>query len=293
MTFLPDGSLGILQAFPGKITKVNLSGEPMGQLTIGNPTDGGFVMLIDTQARGENLLLGGTRMALTSGVQKLTNFLASFDEEANELVRFEESTNELNLANLHIVEDDQYFPHMRHWSISPENQVYVASYRNEYKINVYNIDGQLARVISRDYKAPVRTTEQRERMEGFIEAQSANSPVSIQMDFSDTEPVISSLFVDESGRLWVANSSSGIDEADGIMRTYDQFDRDGNFVKQIAVECEGDGEKDGLIFTDNHRIVLITGFAQAAQGMLRGAGVATPAGEDEDDDPMMVICYEY
>jgi hypothetical protein len=292
MTFLPDGTLGILQPFPGKVKKLSLGGDPMGQITIGDPTEGGFVMLIDAQSRGEHLLMGGTNMSLSAAAQNITNFLASFDSEANEIVRYEENTYHLNLAAIHMVEKDQYFPHQRHWAIGPDGRVYVASYRDEYKINVYNLDGTIDRVICRDYAAPKRSAKELKRMTDLINAQAANSPIELKMDFADTEPVISTLFVDAKGYLWVANSESGKNQTDGIMRTYDQFDDAGHFIKQIAVSCEGDGTKDGLIFAGEGRMLLITGYVNAQMGALRGAGVAMPATED-DEDPMMVVCYSF
>lgn len=293
MTFMPDGTLGILQPFPGKVTKISLAGDPMGTVTVGDPADGGFVMLIDAQSRAGHLLMGGTNISISAAAQSITNFLASFDPEGKELVRFAESTYHLNLAALHMVEKDQYFPHQRHWAIGPDNRIFVANYRDEYKIDVYNIDGSLDRVISRDYTSPKRTPQERRRMESFIEAQAANSPIEIKMDFADTEPAITTLFVDDNGNLWVASGISGRDQADGIMRTYDQFDSEGHFIRQIAVPCEGDGTKDGLIFAGADRVLLITGYVDALQGTLRGAGVAMPTSEDGDEDPMMVVCYSF
>ncbi len=130
-------------------------------------------------------------------------------------------------------------------------------------------------------------------MERLIEAQAANSPIEIKMDFADTEPVILTLFVDAQGYLWVANSAGSSDQAEGVMRTYDQFDPEGHFIKQIAIPCEGDGTKDGLIFAGENRMLWITGYVNALQGAMRGAGVATPVSEDDDEDPMMIVCYSF
>jgi hypothetical protein len=104
------------------------------------------------------------------------------------------------------------------------------------------------------------------------------------------EPVISNIEIRENGEVWVSNSAGTRNLPAGVMRTYDVFDPRGNFIRQVAVECDGDGDEDGLFFFGEGRVLLVRGLAQAAlalQGGLGGGG-ATDEGEAE---PMEVVCY--
>jgi len=290
MVFLQDGSLGILQAFPGRVVKVDLAGDPAGDITIGSPEEGGLVVLIDAQSREGQMVLGGTRIAQgTPGSRTTTNFIASFNEAGEELVRYEEGVTTMDFTNLKISEDDQYFPHLRHWAISRDGRIYTAPQRNEYVINVYSQDGELERIIKRQFDVPPRTEEQNANIQAIFEAQTANSPIEIDFKASDNEPVITSIFLDAKDFLWVEHSMSNRDQPDGVMRTYDVFDVSGHLVKQVAIECEGDGSSDGLIFAGESRVLLVKGYIGALRSL--SAGGAPIGTSDEEEAPMEVVCF--
>ncbi len=289
MVFLPDGSLGILQAFPGRVIKVDLNGDPAGEITLGSPEDGGMVILIDAFCSEDQMVFGGTKITQGEGQQVITSFIASFNEAGEELIRFEEGVRTLNFADFKINEDEQYFPVLRHWTISPDRRLYTAPERNEYVINVYNLDGSIERVIERKFDVPPRTDEEIEVVQNLFDAQMANVPIEVDFKMSDNEPVITSLFVDARGLLWVEHCLSNKNQPDGIMRTYDVFDTAGNLIKQVAIECEGNGKTDGLIFAGEERVLLVKGYIAALRAL--SAQGASIAGSDEDEGPMEVVCF--
>jgi len=92
MLFMPDGSIGLVQSFPGKIVKVALNGDPAGSFTTGggDPAEGGFVALIDVKQAAGNLVLGGIRITMdqAAGIQTRTNFLASFEKDGQQKVSY-------------------------------------------------------------------------------------------------------------------------------------------------------------------------------------------------------------
>jgi hypothetical protein len=73
------------------------------------------------------------------------------------------------------------------------------------------------------------------------------------------------------------------------MQTYDIFNSDGKFIKQVAVKCPGDGLKDGLIRGNADNWILVRGFTDA---LLSLQSQGTMAEEDEEPEPMEVIGYE-
>jgi hypothetical protein len=75
------------------------------------------------------------------------------------------------------------------------------------------------------------------------------------------------------------------------MITYDVFDPAGNFVKQVAVACEGDGEEDGLFFFGSDRALLVKGLVDAAISLQGGGGAATETEGEEEPAPMEIVCF--
>ncbi len=293
MLFLPCGNLGLVQAFPGKVTKIDLEGNPAGTVTLGgqDPTQGGFSMIFDAKSRGESIFFAGMEIAQQGQTgQKRTSFLASFSPEGLEKTRYLEMIQELDLTRFEVIERDNYFVYPRRWDIGTGGRVYAAPHRNRYAINVYSPDGRLERVIEREYTPRRRTPEEQRRIEDIAAAQTRQMPFEFKMELENTEPDISGIRAAEDGSIWVLSSSGSFEQSKGIMATYDVFDADGVFRRQVSVECEGNGARDGLFFIGKDRVVLVKGLVDAAVNMQAG-GMGSGAEDEADAEPMSVVCY--
>ncbi|MBU1700476.1 MAG: hypothetical protein KJ970_10285 [Candidatus Eisenbacteria bacterium] len=289
MLFLPDGTLGILQAMPGKIVKVDLEGNPAGNITAtsGEAAEG---LVVFTNAAGNEtgLIISGVKITPGETGQTRTHFIASFDLEGNEKVRYYEQNQIWDFTNFELSEKNQYFPHGRYTALSEDGRVYTTPYRNDYIINVYKPDGTIDRIIEREYEPVKRNETEMNLINSAMEAARAQFPFEIKTSIEETEPDISRLFVDSAGLLWVLTSHGQRNENENVIATYDVFDKEGHFIKQVDVAGEGDGRKDFLMFAGDHRVVLVTGLLDAAVSMQGLAGEG-----DEDAAPMEIICFEY
>jgi hypothetical protein len=296
MLLTADGNLGLVQSFPGKIIKIDLAGDPAGTVApaSGDPTQGGLMAVVDAQQAGGNLVMGGISIAVNPAeqTQTRTNFLASFDDEGKELARYEEKAVHWDFKNFVLSEKQQYFVHFRHWAVGPDGRVYAAPYRNRYAINVYQPDGTLDRVIEREYTSWERDERSRKIIDTIMAGQSRQFPFEIRTEIEETEADISSIHTGPEGTLWVRSSRSNQDQPDGIMMTYDVFDAQGGFEKQVAIACEGDGFEDGLFFAGDDRIIRVTSFLDAVVSIQAGGASASDDEEDDGDEtPMEAICY--
>lgn len=293
MLFLPDTSIGLVQAFPGKIVKIHPDGTPVGSIAVGgsDPAQGGFVMLIDALQRGGNLVLSGTRISMdqAQGTQTRTNFLSSFDMSGTEKVKYLEKAVHWDFKNLKITEEQQHFVHFRRWTMGPDGRIYAAPHRNRYAIEVFSPEGKKERVIEREYASLKRTEKDLARVNAIADSQKKQIPVPVDIQLCDTEPDIGRLHIADDGSLWVQTSQGDRNQPAGIMTTFDVFDPAGVFVKQVQVKCPGNGEKDGLILGRNGRVICVKGFLEAAMS-LQGGGATDEAGEEPE--PMEVICYK-
>ncbi|MCP4572865.1 MAG: hypothetical protein GY838_10980 [bacterium] len=287
--WMPNGALGIATIFPGRVVMIDTEDTPLGNWEIGGDiTEGGFMQFFDVFNQGENLVVMAESIEQNPPAgQVRTRFAASYDMEGTELARFEEHRRELDFTNFHWVEDEIEQIEFRHTAVGPDNRVYIASERNEYRINVYQQDGTLARVVTRPYEHQPRVQAEVERIESNLERQLAQLP-SAKWTVSKIEPDISALRIGPDGNLWVETSRGGVDQPEGVFYTWDVFDGDGDFLEQVAAHCDGDGLEDMMLWRGD-TAVQITGFMPAIRAM-QGGGAAVEG--DEEAEPMEIICYK-
>jgi sugar lactone lactonase YvrE len=289
LLFMPDGNLGLVQVFPGKITKIATDGTPVGVVEISDPSAGGFMQMFDCVAGGSQVVV--TAEAINPEgptAQTRVNFVAAFDDEGKETVRYFENSYRWDFTNFTYNESEQNRTDFRRVAVGRDGRVYVAAERDAYQINVYTADGQLERVIHREYEHRPRDDEDYEQIKTSLEAAFAQVP-GAKIVPAKTEPDIGSLEIGSDGNLWVSTSRSGTDQPEGILTTWDVFDPDGHFIKTVSAKCEGDGENDILIWTPDGNAVLVTGFVEALAALQGGGGGGGEAEDDEEAEPMEVI----
>jgi hypothetical protein len=290
LIFMPDGTLGICQIFPGKITRITREGTPAGDVMIGggDPTRGGFLQLFDCIASGDHLIVTGEAISQNGGTgQTRVNFVAACDLEGDETVRYWEKSRELDFARFVYDEDAIGRVDYRKVAVGADGRVYLACERNAYRIHVFAPDGSLERIIERVYEHRARDSEDARRLREAIMAQLQQLP-DPKVEVSETEPDIAALRFGSDGNLWVDTSRGGYEQPEGVFYTWDVFTPDGHFLKQVAAVCAGDGDDDYLIWTPRGDAVQVTGFTDAVRS-LQGGGAADD--EDAEAAPMEVVYY--
>ena len=292
--FLPDGTVGLIQGFPGRIIKVDLAGLPAGELRPGgnDPSAGGFFALRSAASVGDRLVLGGAKITRGEDSRTATNFIAAFDQDGTEGVRYLESVNVRDFGRMEISEKGDFFPGQGGWALADDGRLYVAPARNEYLIEVYRPDGVLERTITRKYQSWKRTPVEAERAREMMMPFRRRNRNAIKLVMEPTERDILDIRLDKQGLLWVLPSRGIREQDEGIHSTWDVFDSSGEFFRQVAFACEGDGQKDALFFPGGGLAVLVREHADAVYAF-RGRGADNPEAEEEDADvrPLEVICY--
>ncbi|MEN8007582.1 MAG: 6-bladed beta-propeller [Candidatus Krumholzibacteriota bacterium] len=290
MCFLPDGTIGVLQAFPGKVIKLNLDNTSAGTWPVGDPTQGAFYIMRGLRAGGGLVVAGGTEQHVdqAEGIVDRETFLSTISTEGLRDKTYSSNTVSFKFQDLKFDEKTLIDGADRRFDVGPDGRVAVAIPRNGYEVSLFAPDGTLERVFSREYEPWVRD----ERVAGIwqriletIRAQQApNAPVS----WEDTEPDVEFLRVASDGSIWVLNSRAMWTGTPDAFTYYDVFSASGHFEKQVAVVCEGNPQEDILFFAGDDLAFMITGFWDAALSRFGGAGTDD---DEEEAEPMSVICY--
>ncbi len=292
--FLPDGTLGLVQPFPGKIVKVDLDGVPAGELRPGgdDPTKGGFFALRAAASVGDEIVISGTKISRGEDSRTATHFIGSLAADGSEGPHFAEKTNVRNFGNRRVVERDEFFPHEHGWALAPDGRVVVAPERNAYRLEIHTPDGGLERVITREYESVKRTDEDLARAKSLMMPWRRRNRSRIDFVMESTEPDLVQFRVADDGRLWVLPSRGIRNQPAGVHSTWDVFDAAGHFERQVAFACEADGQQDAIFFPGGDLVVVVREYRDALQAFQgRGAPGEETEPAEAETSPLEVICY--
>jgi len=290
--FMPDGTIGVVQQYPGRIVSVDRHGNPAGTITLkgSDPTKGGIAIILSAESCDEHIVLSCISQAFDDAVQIRSNYLAGFKGES-ERIRYLEVTNTINFQKPVFSEGIHHLDFLWNTAVDSTGRVFVAPHRDEYRIHVYSSEGSLERVIRRDFFPRKRASIEINRFRNIVETAFRDLNASIEIE--ETDAIIDwrhrGIRVAPDGRLWVLHSRGYHDQPDGIVASYDVFDNNGIYTKQIAFQCDADGRRDALFFVGSERVIIVSGFTEAMEGMLFQRGVTGT--EEEDATPMSITCY--
>ena len=289
----PDGTLGIVQEFPGTVVRLAPDGTPLPSLHPGGPTaEGGWGVLMSGAPRGADGLVVCGQMTRQddSGEPQRRRYLAAFDGDgALESVMFEETAPPRDRTR-RPREEEMLRPYMTAWDTGPDGSLVTAYLWDEYKLLMYGADGKLARVIEREHEPWRRTDADRAFMLHLFGLPADAEP---PIEFAETESAVSimqhGVTITADGEIWVLPSRGSRELPDGVLARFDVFDARGHFRRQVDVRCEGDPRNDRLVPLPGGRMIRQRRFVDAFVTSL-GPG-ALPADETGGDQSPAVICY--
>ena len=287
MFFTRDGNIAVLQLAPGKIVLLTLDGEPAGEHPLPVNEDGGMMILIGGNSRGDNLVLAAAENAFAEGRFDQTRYLASLNPDGTQAAKYHSEVRTIDFANA-VLDDKVWDTFDRRWTIGVDGRVYACTDYSDYRIEIWNSDGTPDRIIERQYAHVKRTPEEKKIVEdlmGLFANQIPNATVKISEYNKDVE----SIFVREDGSLWVLTSDGTRDLSDDTAGTFDVFDSEGRFARQVTLKLDGSPLTDGYYFVGD-RFYVVTDLLQAAISLQSG-GQSFDLG-DEEPEPMGVVCYK-
>jgi hypothetical protein len=272
MVFLPDGSLGLAQYINGRIVRIDLEGTPLGtMMPPGAAGDGGGLANIRrVRCRGGSFVVNGVTNTPQGEEMVRRQYLVRCDDEGRPLVEYLASSSTNNVMRDGWIEKNNWFPSHELWDIDDEGNVLAAADRNEYRIAVYAPDGSVLRTFGRQEAGWRRSDERKQEIRDSVTVIADGQRVRIDVTVEDIDPVIVELHAMPGGETWVLTSRGRQERPEGVMMTWDVFDRAGAFVRREEIACAGDPMEDRLYFLGEGRAALVRGAVQARRNTFGG-----------------------
>ncbi len=111
-----------------------------------------------------------------------------------------------------------------------------------------------------------------------------------RVEIEDNAKDVETIHVRDDGSIWVLSSGGSRDNPDGSLGTFDVYNKEGQFVKNVTLMGDGDPLDDSYMFVKD-RVYVVTDLFQAIM-VAQGATGLYDEDEDEEAEPMAVRCYK-
>lgn len=283
----PGGQIGVVQAWPGKIVMLTPEGDPGATFALPYRQGGGFQSVTRGAGHQGSVILAGTAWTREDGKQVQFTYLKAYDAAGAELATYQETSREVAFGDYQFVEEE-FVDFQRRWAVAPDGRVAAALDFDDYRIQVWNADGSLQRIIERpDYRRVDRDTAELERFQTMFTAFTRWNRGST-FKVSDHHQAVENLFFRPDGTLWVQSGAARWRSPAGVFTSFDVYDVQGRFVRQVDLGADADAAEDGLFFVGD-RIYVVTDLSNAVMARMGGG-----AGDDTapEAEPVTVVAYE-
>lgn len=289
LLLLPNGNIGVLQAFPSKIIGLTPGGDPADDFLLPESEgDAGFRFLLQARNAGDQLAVVYGFNQPSEGGFTQKNILSLFGPGGENERRLFTQDSKMNAAEPKITEVE-WDSFRNRWTSGADGRVYSAVDFGQYTINVWGADGKLVQVINREYPTHVRSKDQSERILEIYKGFTRQVPIpNIKYEIEPNWNPVQTINARDDGTLWVQTSRGAWDIPSGEIGRWDIFDKAGKLQRQVTLKGKGNPEKDGYFFVKD-KLFVVTDFLDALMALQGGAGAAEA---DEEAEPMEVICYQ-
>ena len=277
----PNGEIAVMQRMPGKIIPVRQDGTPGTTVELPDFLEGAPAYFIYGDMVGTDLVLSVRQFQRTDTGGSMTTSLLRIDASGELVARLSEAqfTRDPSMMTVDEKENAAVL-----WTHDKAGNLYVYDQFDGYSIDVYARDGTLIREIRREYDSRRRTEKEKQLNKPRISIrQRGGQRRELEGIPSETDRDIQALYSRPNGALWILSSRGALDTPDGVLVSMDEFDNEGNFLRQVDILGEGSFQDDGIRI-DGDQLFILRGLRDARDAE-RGNG----DGEDQDAEPMSVV----
>jgi hypothetical protein len=290
MFLTPEGNVAVLQTMPGKLVLLTPEGKPAGDFRGPSGADGGTMSYFEGAAAGGSYVLGTREFSRRDNSFSVTRSLLVLDGKGQTRATIFTNTELRDMASM--MSMDEKDSRRLVWAAGSDGSVYTSENFDGYEVKCFSPDGELARVIEREYThRPRSKQEMEENKPRIMMRRQGGGAVQPEVKASPTDRDILRLYPREDGTLWVMSSRGGHDQPRGTLVTFDVFDASGKFTRQVAVKAPGDLRQDEFHLIRD-QLVLVKSVRSAREAMFAEMGGKGEASEDEaEPEPVSLVCY--
>ena len=234
--FFTKEKVAVIQMMPGKIVLLTKDGQPGGDYPIPQAPDGGFQMIQGGESRGGNVVLYMARQKFDQAAGKWSrqSFLASIDPTGKQVAEYSSKENTINMASAEM-NDATWDTFERRWEVGPNGKVCACNSYDNYDVTVYDKSGKAEKTITRAVLARARARPTKDLHEpdvlalGQDDSQLQGGHQSHGQGYRE--------HLRPRRRLDVGALERGCAQpAQGTLGTFDVFNPEGQFVKQVTLQ---------------------------------------------------------
>jgi hypothetical protein len=281
--------LGVIQPMPARIVMFDTGGEPLQEFPI--PGESSFMSVSDIKGAGDNLLMALTSTSFKDGQASIHGQLLFVSPSGQVLGSVWDRENRHSAAKVTFRDGtDELMPK---YQAGPNGRVYLSPHYDKYEILVYDSQGNQTQVISREYETRRRSDAEMKEMKERFEKSTANMPAVVEFKVNPEERDIGSILVRDNGELWVGSSRSMHDPVAGKFGTFEVFDPQGRYLRNVSVTADYDQKRDTMFFLKDRLYIVKEGLS-SIRNAFTGLGMGGRIDEDEPDElqPPEVLCYQ-
>jgi hypothetical protein len=286
MLLLPGGNVGVVQFMPGKIVMLTPEGVPADNFPVPGPDGGGTQFFSGCESAGDHVVVAVNEFARDDTGFRTIFRLVGVSPDGEQSAQYYQIENKRDMANFVFDEKETSGMSMQ-WGVGTDGRVYASTVFDDYRVDVWQLNGTPDRVIEREYEPRVRSKEEMDRMNDRIRIRINRTEP--EKKISKTDRAIQRLYLRGDGTLWVLSSRGALDAPEDMLGTFDVFDKNGRFLRQVSIKGEGSIKEDGFFFAGD-RLFVVTSLVSARMSSFGGGNAVEE--DDEDPEPMAVICYD-
>jgi hypothetical protein len=295
LLLLPSGKAGVIYGQQNRLATYDLDGT-IGEDTSLLPDGVRFAFLIGAQSRDGRMVIQQHATEINDDEIISTMSMVGLDAEGEVTHTYfsESSTQKRQGPGISIsIDSDDY---ANAWVLMDGGFLAINDSADEYKIDILDAEGELVRTITREYEPLRRSDEELERLEREQRERAAENDGFVEgQDIDPIYSVIQSMHIGPDGQLWVMTGRGRFGEGvpENTLGTFDVFDSEGQFVRQVSIDVPFMGGSDEFEFLGD-RLYVYEESRDARQSMYAGFGmeIVTDQETDDDIDPLTIWCWK-
>jgi hypothetical protein len=282
-----DGRVGVVDYDGSRICYFTPDSLPAGNWTVPD-LNGAKVRPLFAYSSPQGIVAACRSLSPRGDQATLRYFCGLFNSSGALTTLLYERRLELDRA-AGIVFDEEDSEPVYYFTVDDKGWTYISPSFSKYEIRCYDEQGVHRMTIEREYEHARRTSQEREDQLGILESlYSAYRNAECRVE--ENERDVLGMFVTEDGMLNVETSQGWVPQEPGVALVLDQFNSQGEFVRQAILRGPMDSVEDFVRIRGGHcyrvtqaHSTLVS--AMAAQGERPDDGV----GETEVET---IICYD-